>query len=125
MIHCASLAFFEGRKVLLVRVRENTLWYFPGGKIDPGELPAQALSRELFEELNIDVTPDELQCLTELTAPSHDFRDLVHLHIFTLNHLPTCMPGNEVRELCWFDISETEFMAPAVIKAIRNLKVGL
>ena len=52
----------RGRVLLARRTRGRDLagfWEFPGGKVDPGETPEQALARELAEELGIEATVGE------------------------------------------------------------------
>lgn len=61
-------------QVLLSRRPEGKnlagFWEYPGGKIEAGETPEEALCRELNEELRLTVMPQDLE---PLTFVSHDY----------------------------------------------------
>jgi 8-oxo-dGTP diphosphatase len=84
LVAAVALIDADGRVLIAQRPEGKTLaglWEFPGGKVEQGERPEQALVRELKEELNIDVTES---CLAPLTFASHaydDFHLLMPLYV--------------------------------------------
>ena len=73
LVVAVALIDVDGRVLLAQRPPGKAmagLWEFPGGKVQTGETPEQALIRELNEELDIDVTE---ACLAPLTFASHRY----------------------------------------------------
>ncbi len=75
------------------------LWEFPGGKIEPGERPEDALIRELAEELGIDVTES---CLAPLTFASHAYDDFhLLMPLYVCRQWDGEVEAREGQELAW------------------------
>ncbi|HEX4633769.1 MAG TPA: NUDIX domain-containing protein, partial [Gemmatimonadales bacterium] len=66
----------EGSRYLITQRRPNAslplLWEFPGGRVEEGEGDAQALQRELKEEMNVDVVVGEQAMHVHHSYPSYD-----------------------------------------------------
>lgn len=76
-----AIAFIENNEgqILITRRASNTVyggyWELPGGKVENQESPEQAIQREIFEELNLNVL--EMQWIA-------NFKDDILFHIFRI-----------------------------------------
>src|SRR5467141_5137117 len=81
----AALIWKDGNVLICQRTRHQVMplkWEFPGGKIEEGEQPRDALRRELDEELGIDATIGD-----EVASIRHEYKsgNSVELRFFVVH----------------------------------------
>jgi 8-oxo-dGTP diphosphatase len=75
------------------------LWEFPGGKVEAGEEPEDALLRELYEELGIEIAKSDLAPLTFVSHAYPDFHLL--MPVYLCRRWRGCIAAHEGQELLW------------------------
>lgn len=108
-------------KVLIAKrpqtAHQGGLWEFPGGKVAEGESVLTALTRELQEELAINVETTE-----SLIKINHDYGDkVVLLDVHKVLSFSGVARGNEGQPIKWVDVSALKhYSFPAANRAIVN-----
>jgi 8-oxo-dGTP diphosphatase len=122
----AGLIVRDG-EVLIGQRRANQpmalLWEFPGGKIEQGESPQQALARELHEELGIEATVGP-----KVVHIRHNYRHggAVDLQFFAVREFAGELQNQIYEQIKWVklaDLTTYEFLA-ADRGLIRDLAAG-
>jgi len=122
----AALIMKDGKVLVCQRTRHQTMplkWEFPGGKIEEGEQPRDALHRELDEELGIDAKIGE-----EVARIHHEYKggSSVELRFYVVQQYKGEIENRIFRDVRWSSRSELlsfDFLE-ADLSLVRDLAEG-
>ncbi len=122
----AALIFQDEKILVCQRTRHQTMplkWEFPGGKIEEGEQPRDALRRELDEELGIDASIGD-----EVARIRHDYKNgaAVELRFYSVRHYKGEIENRIFKDMRWANRSELpsfDFLE-ADLGLVKNLAEG-
>jgi 8-oxo-dGTP diphosphatase len=122
----AALIVKDGKLLVCQRTRHQTMplkWEFPGGKIEEGEQPRDALRRELDEELGIIATIGD-----ELARIQHEYPNggMVELRFFIVREYLGDLENRIFKDLQWSlpkDLPKYDFLE-ADLTLVNDLAAG-
>jgi 8-oxo-dGTP diphosphatase len=122
----AALILREGKILICQRTQHQPMplkWEFPGGKIETGEQPRDALRRELEEELGIDARIGD-----EVARIQHVYKtgSAVELRFFSVPEYHGAIENRIFREVLWADRTQLpgyDFL-DADLQLVRDLAAG-
>lgn len=95
-------------------------WEFPGGKMEIGETPTEALKREILEELSTDIKVEHFLCTVDYDYPKFHLT----MHCFLCSLLTESLHLNEHEAAKWLmenDLDSIDWL-PADIQVVKALK---
>jgi 8-oxo-dGTP diphosphatase len=118
----AALIEQEGRVLVAQRRADQTqplAWEFPGGKVEPGESPSQALVREIQEELACSV---EVGAVVDVVFFAYDAFDLI-MPVYRATIRGGVPVARQVAAVTWVTRAELASLAftPADVPLARRL----
>ncbi|KFN41936.1 NUDIX domain-containing protein [Arenimonas metalli] len=118
----------QGR-LLILRPSYRPEWLLPGGVVEEGESPGEALVRELHEEIGLATTVLGLACVDYVPACER-FSEAMHF-LFHCNALDDATAralrpdGSEIVELLFADHETCDtLLAPTIARRLRSLGAG-
>lgn len=95
-------------------------WEFPGGKVEPGETPRQAIVREIREELEVTIRPERLVTTVECDYPK--FHLTMHCFLASVTEGSITLLEHEAAKWLGKDELDTVAWLPADVEAVQKLK---
>lgn len=127
MLVVSAAIIHKDNKVLIAQRREedahSLMWEFPGGKVEEGESPSESIVREIKEELDIDISVDNV---FDVIHHKYEKRNII-LIVYNCTYLSGVPKAIECNNFKWVDIKSLQNyeFAAADIKIVNKLNILL
>jgi 8-oxo-dGTP diphosphatase len=110
--------------LLLVEQRHSPGWALPGGLLNRGESPSEAVVREVAEEVGITIDPAKLPRPFAVVAPNVRRVDVVYVMVaFDAVTARRGPDTDEVTAVGWFDLAKLPEVSDATIDILRDVRL--
>lgn len=121
-----KLAFIEikNNKILVSLSKGKDIWYIPGGKRDGNETDSKALTREVKEELSVDLIPSSMKSYGVFEAQAHGKPEgtMVRMTCYTASYKGELNPSSEIEKLDFFTHDQKYVCGPVDKLIFDDLK---
>lgn len=104
----------QNNKILSTRSKGRLKYYIPGGKREQNETDLQTLTREIKEELDIDLIADTVAFVGvfQAQADSHAEGIEVKMTCYSCKYTGTVKPSSEIEEVIWLTYADRPKVSP-------------
>ncbi len=107
-----KIAFIEikDRKVLVTLSKGKDKWYIPGGKREEKETDTEVLTREVKEELMVDIDPTTIKLYGVFKAQAHGKPQgtMIRMICYTASYEGQLTPNAEIEKMSYFPHSNKQ-----------------
>lgn len=111
-----KLAFlhFKDKQLLMALSKGKDTYYIPGGKREGSESDAEALVREVAEELTVEILPETMQLYGIFEAQAHGkpAGTIVRMTCYTAEFTGELQASSEIQDLAYYTSAQRDIVGP-------------
>ena len=119
-----ALIHLKGGKILTARSKGKEKYYIPGGKREHGESDRECLSREIIEELGVEIDAKSTDYMGIFSAQADGKAQgiVVKMTCYLADLKGTPFPSSEIEELRWLNYRDRELTSHVDKVIFKHLK---
>ena len=123
MIDKMAWLYIKDKKVLSTLSKGKDVYYVPGGKREEFENDIEALTREIREELSVDIIVDTVRYYGAFSAQAHGKAEgiIVKISCYMGEYVGELRPSSEIDEMVWLKYEYVDKVSPVDKILFKNL----